>query len=207
MTQLFKPRYLSRYSNLHVYFHVPTCEQSRAQPHVHIAVPLVPKVSVSHTVMSTLCDPMDWSPSGSSVHGILQAGIYEWAAMPLKKTVNLDWSVCWARILIGSLQETINSGYLEGRWELGGWVSEVGEKNSDYHFRLYIIHMHMVYNSVHEFLSGLWPEPSKFCWMNYNTHESFPIIYSPLHRLPCHHCSHCHCPGKTQEAFEKFHHL
>ena len=44
---------------------------------------------------------------------------------------------------------------LEGRWELGGWVSEMGEKNSDYHFRLYIIHMHMVYNSVHEFLSGL----------------------------------------------------
>ena len=30
----------------------------------------------------TLCDPMDCSPSGSSVHGILQAGILEWVAMP-----------------------------------------------------------------------------------------------------------------------------
>ena len=62
------------------------------------------------------------------------------------------------RILIGSLQETINSGYLEGRWELGGWVSEVGEKNStDYHFTLSDLgtHMNMVYNSVHEFLSAL----------------------------------------------------
>ena len=29
-----------------------------------------------------LCDPMDYSPSGSSVHGILQARILEWAAMP-----------------------------------------------------------------------------------------------------------------------------
>ena len=29
-----------------------------------------------------LCDPMDCSPPGSSVHGILQARILEWAAMP-----------------------------------------------------------------------------------------------------------------------------
>ena len=30
----------------------------------------------------TLCDTMDCSPSGSSVHGILQAKILEWIAMP-----------------------------------------------------------------------------------------------------------------------------
>ena len=30
----------------------------------------------------TLCDPMDYSPPGSSVHGILQARILEWVAMP-----------------------------------------------------------------------------------------------------------------------------
>ena len=30
---------------------------------------------------STLCDPMDSSPTGSSVHGILQAGIVQWVAM------------------------------------------------------------------------------------------------------------------------------
>ena len=29
----------------------------------------------------TLCDPMDWSPPGSSVHGILQARILEWVAI------------------------------------------------------------------------------------------------------------------------------
>ena len=28
----------------------------------------------------TLCDPMDCSLPGSSVHGILQAGILEWVA-------------------------------------------------------------------------------------------------------------------------------
>ena len=30
----------------------------------------------------TLYDPMDCSPPGSSVHGILQVGILKWVAMP-----------------------------------------------------------------------------------------------------------------------------
>ena len=33
----------------------------------------------------TLCDPMDYSPPCSSVHGILQARILEWVAMPFSK--------------------------------------------------------------------------------------------------------------------------
>ena len=31
---------------------------------------------------STLCDPMDCSPAGSSVPGISQAGMLEWVAIP-----------------------------------------------------------------------------------------------------------------------------
>ena len=33
----------------------------------------------------TLCDPVDCSPAGSSVHGILQARILEWAAIPFSR--------------------------------------------------------------------------------------------------------------------------
>ena len=33
----------------------------------------------------TLCDPMDCRPPGSSVHGILQAGILEWVVMPFSR--------------------------------------------------------------------------------------------------------------------------
>ena len=29
----------------------------------------------------TLCDPMDYSPPGSSVHGIFQARVLEWSAI------------------------------------------------------------------------------------------------------------------------------
>ena len=32
----------------------------------------------------TLCDPMDYSQPGSSIHGILQARV-EWVAMPFSK--------------------------------------------------------------------------------------------------------------------------
>ena len=37
---------------------------------------------VSRSVVSDSLDPMDCSLTGSSVHGILQARILEWAAMP-----------------------------------------------------------------------------------------------------------------------------
>ena len=38
-------------------------------------------------VPPTLCDPMDYSPPGSSVHGILQARILEWVAIPFSKGI------------------------------------------------------------------------------------------------------------------------
>ena len=39
---------------------------------------------VAHLCL-TLCDPMNCSPPGSSVHGILQAKILEWVASPFSK--------------------------------------------------------------------------------------------------------------------------
>ena len=36
----------------------------------------------------TLCDPMDCSPPGSSVHGILQARTLEWVAISLSRLVS-----------------------------------------------------------------------------------------------------------------------
>ena len=39
------------------------------------------KCELSHFSHVQLCDPMDCSAPGSSVHGILQARILEWVAM------------------------------------------------------------------------------------------------------------------------------
>ena len=46
---------------------------------VHSYLFLVSKSSL------TLCDPMDCSPPGSSVHGTLQAGILKWVAVSFSK--------------------------------------------------------------------------------------------------------------------------
>ena len=43
------------------------------------------------TSMLSLCDPMDCSPSGSSVPGILQARILEWVAIPSSRGALLLW--------------------------------------------------------------------------------------------------------------------
>ena len=44
----------------------------------------------------TLCDPMDCSLPGSSVHGIFQARILEWVAIPLSRGVALGISSYYA---------------------------------------------------------------------------------------------------------------
>ena len=43
----------------------------------------------------TPCDPMDCSPPGSSVHGILQARILEWVAMPASRASSQSRDRTW----------------------------------------------------------------------------------------------------------------
>ena len=44
---------------------------------------------------STLCDPMDYSPAGYSVHGILQARILEWVTIPFFKRSSRPRDLTW----------------------------------------------------------------------------------------------------------------
>ena len=52
-----------------------------------------------HAVLS-LCNLMDCGPPGSSVHGILQARILEWVAMPSSR--RSSWPRDWTRVSCGS---------------------------------------------------------------------------------------------------------
>ena len=52
----------------------------------------------------TLCGSLDCSPSGSSVHGILQARILEWVAISFSKGSEIDLSAC-ALFLPGEFHE------------------------------------------------------------------------------------------------------
>ena len=55
----------------------------------------------------TLCDPMDCSAPGSSVHGIPQARILEWVAMPSSRNeVYLTLKVYKFKYFLPPLKET-----------------------------------------------------------------------------------------------------
>ena len=49
----------------------------------------------------TLCDPMDYSPPDSSVHGISQARILEWVAIPFCKGSSQPREQTWVSCIAG----------------------------------------------------------------------------------------------------------
>ena len=49
----------------------------------------------------SLCDPMDRSPSGSSVHGIFQARILEWVARPFSTGSSWPRDQTWVSHIAG----------------------------------------------------------------------------------------------------------
>ena len=58
------------------------CERLRAQGS---GGAVLKSGSVSHSAVLTLCNPVDCSLPGSSVHGISQAGILEWVAITFSR--------------------------------------------------------------------------------------------------------------------------
>ena len=65
---------------------------------------LVPRVKVTILVTQscpTLCDPMDCSPPGSSVHGILQARLLEWVAMSFSRESSWFRDQAWVSCIAG----------------------------------------------------------------------------------------------------------
>ena len=59
----------------------------------------------------TLCNPMDYGPPGSSVHGILQGRILEWVAMPFSRGFSQPrdwtWVSCHCRQIIYCLSQKV----------------------------------------------------------------------------------------------------
>ena len=59
--------------------------------------------------VSDSCDPVDCSPPGSSVHGILQARILEWAAMSSSRDLSpsgIETETLMSPVLTGSFFTT-----------------------------------------------------------------------------------------------------
>ena len=69
--------------------------------------PTFSSVQFSRSVMSDSCHPMDYSPPGSSVHGIFQARILEWVAIPFSR--GSSWPRDWTQV-------SCNAGRLFTDW-------------------------------------------------------------------------------------------
>ena len=96
----------------------------------------------------TLCDPMDCSPLGSSVHGILQTRVLKWVAMPSSRGSSQprDWTcsfhvscigrwVLYHKHHLGSLSYTphvflgTSLALVNGRTRTDSWCTELGAVN------------------------------------------------------------------------------
>ena len=62
---------------------------------------IIPSVVLVVHLCLTLCDPMDNSLSGSSVHGILQARILEWVATPFSRGSSRPRDQTWVSSTVG----------------------------------------------------------------------------------------------------------
>ena len=58
------------------------------------------KESVVTQSCPTLCNPMDYSPPGSSVHGVLQARILKWIAIPFFRKSSRPSDRTWVRQIL-----------------------------------------------------------------------------------------------------------
>ena len=78
----------------------------------------------------TLCDPMDCSPPGSSVHGISQARILEWVAISFPRESSRPRDrTCISCVGRWVLQRLSHQGSLKlGQWHMAGMLLSEGLK-------------------------------------------------------------------------------
>jgi len=102
-----------------IYFSTKSPTKIKDNCHHNRSFPTLPSVQTQSCL--TLCDPMDHSLLGSSVHGILQARILEWVAMPFSRGSSQpkDWT--WGSCIAGrfftvwATQEVSYSRYIKKR--------------------------------------------------------------------------------------------
>ena len=85
----------------------------------------------------TLCDPMDCSPSGSSVHGILQARILKGVAIPFSRRSSWprDWT--WSP----ALQADSLPSEVSGKPRILEWVAMTSSRGPSW-WNLHLLHLH-----------------------------------------------------------------
>ena len=126
------------------------------------------KVIVTQSCL-TFCNPIDYSPPGFSVHGILQARILEWTAMPSSRGPSWPRSRTWISCIAGGLftiwatrQAQILTGVsLKNTNRNMGWLS-----HNKCHFRVKHLYKcyYFTYISSIIFIMPLWASVGIIYW-------------------------------------------
>ena len=110
----------------------------------------------------TLCDPMDCSPTGSSVHGIFQAWILEWVAISFSRCRLTGKQTLEEKLLNGRGNETLTLVCV--MWSDPIWIHVTSNDS----MRFYLYHILPNYLWEHKLAESQWPHLQNgchlFCW-------------------------------------------
>ena len=98
-------------------------------------------VSVICSVCLTLCNPMDYSLPGSSTHGILQARILEWVAIPFSRRSSWPGNQTWISCIADGFFTTEPPEKPNSQATLGHfcWLMLVRSGDKNHAFRKFVL--------------------------------------------------------------------
>ena len=97
--QMYAYLYLSIY--IHIYIYIEGENYNKTQTYQLISTDILSCVTLVAQSRPILCHPMDCSPPGSYVHGILQAIILEWVAIPFSRESSWPRNWTWVSWIAG----------------------------------------------------------------------------------------------------------
>ena len=96
----------------------------------------------------TLCDPMDCSPPGFSIHGILQERILEWIAIPFSR--ESSWPRDWTQVFCIASRFFAVWATREAQ-SVKSWTSKPNLYDISFSYWVTLHHSSIVFSSVHQF--------------------------------------------------------
>ena len=96
----------------------------------------------------TLCDPTDCSPPGFSIHGILQARILEWIAIPFSR--ESSWPRDWTQVFCIASRFFAVWATREAQ-SVKSWTSKPNLYDISFSYWVTLHHSSIVFSSVHQF--------------------------------------------------------
>ena len=157
----------------------------------------------SHQSCLTLYNPLDCSPPGSSVHGILQARVWEWAALPdhraAQHTQQDAW--CWEPTNWGTREKAGSRGTVPfSRHYSHVNTKEMATFQQQVHWRLSHKLPYYKRKPLREFNRKFCPPEISVCWLHCTAIHLeciLPDLYTHTH-APAPTCTHVFVVTKVE---------